>query len=385
LYTNLQERLARNTNDFEVTYDLARLHSMAYSTNDSTLRVRTDNGRPQFYSPGSDAGVPRTVYRGWSPEAQEEARKHLTNAIVLFRRAIFLLKTSTNKIEYKEWLVLPLEIGHAWCLDQAGLRKEALASYRNTLALAWKREVTGEFKFQEWLEGSWNAVKSGNNPLRVTTRRGYIGPGVCYSDEIIGYLLNLLDPVKDASEIADLRDKRKTLAGMGRAITPVLVPLTAGAVLQDLVDPNAAVTFDLDGSGLPRQWGWITPKAAWLVFDPDGRGKITSALQMFGNVTFWIFWRNGYEALRSLDDNHDGVLSGAELRGIALWNDENSNGICEPGEVRPVSDWGISTISCAGETHSTGISWCPKGVTFTNGELRATYDWIAPSRPTRND
>jgi hypothetical protein len=130
--------------------------------------------------------------------------------------------------------------------------------------------------------------------------------------------------VKDAKEIADLQGKQKTLSGMGRAVTPILVPLASGMALQDLVDPNASVTFDLDGSGLPRQWGWITPKAAWLVFDAEGQGKITSGLQMFGNVTFWIFWRNGYEALRSLDDNHDGVLRGAELRGIALWQDRNS-------------------------------------------------------------
>jgi hypothetical protein len=51
-----------------------------------------------------------------------------------------------------------------------------------------------------------------------------------------------------------------------------------------LTNPNARVAFDLDGSGLPRKWGWITPKAAWLVYDPAGEGRITSGLQMFGNV-----------------------------------------------------------------------------------------------------
>src|SRR5258707_713047 len=70
LFTNLQERLARNTNDFEVTYDLARLHSMAYSTNFLTFSVRTNNGRPEFYSPGYDSGVPRDVSLPQSPEAR---------------------------------------------------------------------------------------------------------------------------------------------------------------------------------------------------------------------------------------------------------------------------------------------------------------------------
>jgi hypothetical protein len=147
-----------------------------------------------------------------------------------------------------------------------------------------------------------------------------------------------------------------------------------------LVDAEAAVTFDLDGSGLRRQWGWITPKAAWLVYDPQSDGQITSALQMFGNVTFWIFWRDGYAALRSLDDDGDGALRGTELHGIALWQDTNGNGLSDAGEVRSVSESGITAISCAGELDGTGTSWCPTGVTFSNGTTRPTYDWVAPSR-----
>src|SRR5262245_41687967 len=77
LFTNLQVRLARNTNDFEATYDLARLHSMAYSTNFVTFRVRTNSDRPEFYWPGSDSGVPKAVFPAESPDARTEARKHL--------------------------------------------------------------------------------------------------------------------------------------------------------------------------------------------------------------------------------------------------------------------------------------------------------------------
>ena len=43
LFRNLQQRLAQNTNNFEVTYDLARLHSMAYSTNLLSIGVRTNS------------------------------------------------------------------------------------------------------------------------------------------------------------------------------------------------------------------------------------------------------------------------------------------------------------------------------------------------------
>src|SRR5262249_52163802 len=174
LFTNLQQRLARNTNDFQITYDLARLHSMAFSTNLVTVSAET-NDHPHFYSPYNDAGVPHGVYLPNSAEARAQALRHLTNAILLYERAILLLKKSTNDGQYKVWLVLPVELGYSWCLDQTGRRKEALEAYRKTLALAWKKEVVGEFSFMEWVEGKWDAIKSGRNPLRANTRRGNIG------------------------------------------------------------------------------------------------------------------------------------------------------------------------------------------------------------------
>jgi hypothetical protein len=88
---------------------------------------------------------------------------------------------------------------------------------------------------------------------------------------------------------------------------------------------------------------------------------------MFGNVTFWIFWRDGYEALRALDDNGDGVLSGAELHGLALWSDVNGNGVSEPGEVIPVEALGIASLSCTSQRHTSGIEWNPAGVGFKDG------------------
>ena len=193
-------------------------------------------------------------------------------------------------------------------------------------------------------------------------------------------MLKLLDPVKDAKEIAKLDEAKKTLQNMPRFITPLLVPLESNLQLADLINPKANVLFDLDGSGQLKQWAWPTPKAAWLVYDSEGTGKITSGLQLFGNVTFWIFWQNGYDALSSLDDNGDGILSGDELRGLALWQDSNGNGISDPGEVRPVKDFGITEISCRSRGESAGNPWNAQGVKFKDGSVRPTYDWIVPGK-----
>jgi hypothetical protein len=381
--SNLQKRLAQDTNDFKVTYYLARVHSMAYSTNLAEVPMRKDENVPAFYGPWNDAGVPQSVRSFSSPSARKAGLNHLTNAITLYDRALFLLKQSTNASE-RAGLILPTQLGLAWCLEQAGRTNEAIAMYRKTLKAAWRLEVTGNFDFKEWVNDVWTDVQAGRNPLHARPR-GHRGPGVCFSEEIIQYLLTLLDPVTDTAEIAQLKADQQTLNTMPRLVTPILIPLAADARLDELVDEKASVAFDLDGSGLKRKWAWLTPKAGWLVYDPGKTGRVNSALQMFGNVTFWIFWKDGYEALSALDDDGDGKLSGAELHGLAVWRDRNGNGVSEPGEAVPVEALGIRSISCRSETGNGGMRWNPRGVTFTNGVSRPSYDWIAPSRAAERE
>jgi hypothetical protein len=371
VFKNLQLRLEKDTNDFSATYCLARLHSMAYATtNLAEINVRKDNSEPVLSRPW-ESDVPLSVQTFTSLDARKAAFEHLTNAITLYERAIFLLKKSTNVAE-RRWMVLPTQLGWAWCLDQAGRTNEAIAMYRKTLKVAWKIEVTGDFDFKQWVSDAWGDLKTGRNPIR-SHPRGSLGD-FSYSEEIIGYLLRLLDPVEDAEEIAQLNKDKKTLSSMGRWVTPILIQLQANAEFDELVDQKSSVAFDLDGSGLKRKWAWLTPKAGWLVFDPERTGCVESGLQMFGNVTFWIFWPNGYEALSALDDNGDGVLSGEELRGLAIWNDRNCDGVSDPGEVIPVEELGIEVISCRSQVNSNGMHWNPAGVIFANGTLGASYD-----------
>ena len=123
----------------------------------------------------------------------------------------------------------------------------------------------------------------------------------------------------------------------------------------------------------------------WLVYAPRADRRVTSALQLFGSVTFWLFWDNGYAALRALDDNHDGSLTGAELEGLALWQDRNGNGVHDDGEVKPLAAWGIVGLSCAHESGGDRdfdiAATSPAGVTFAGGHTRATYDVLLHERP----
>lgn len=157
-------------------------------------------------------------------------------------------------------------------------------------------------------------------------------------------------------------------------VTPIVVPL-ADRPFERLVDNASPVAFDFAGTGDTRTQGWLTPDAAWLVWDPDWRGEVRSGFDMIGQRTWSVFWSDGFEALRALDDDRDGELTGGELGGLALWRDENRNGVSDPGEVLPANVHGIAGLAVRGETTRTGLITAPNGIRFDDGRRRPLYDW----------
>jgi hypothetical protein len=160
-------------------------------------------------------------------------------------------------------------------------------------------------------------------------------------------------------------------------ISPIVFSFIPTTRLNVLLDPQKVVTFNLRGFGSKERWPWVKPTTGFLVWDPLRQGNITSGQQMFGSYTFQIFWRNGYEALRALDDNEDGVLSGAELDGISAWFDANSDGRCTANEVTPVTELSVTSIAVQ-VTGSDGISpMNSAGITLRDGSTLPTWDWMA--------
>ena len=384
LLANLTKRHRDNTNDIVTIYHLARVHSMAYATAPSKLDADKRNGTPSYGHQGDDSGVPKEVIKKVTEKGKLKAQEHLTNAILFYRRGIEVYKSDKILMQggaHQWWNIMPLQLGYAWCLDQAGRRAEALEEYRNALKISWAKEIKGEVNFESWRENKLEDPKPLPGQDDFPEVRGSIGPGVGYSSEIIKYMKRLLDPAKDKAELEKLTGIERDLRFAARSFTPILLPLVGNLALGELVNPKAKVMFDLDGSGIQKKWGWITTNAAWLVYDKEQAGRITSGLQMMGNVTFWVFWENGYQPLAALDDNGDGMVSGAELKGFALWQDLNRNGISESGEVLPVQAFGIQSISSRYEIHPSGIPWSPQGITLTNGNVLPSYDWIVPGKP----
>ncbi len=121
------------------------------------------------------------------------------------------------------------------------------------------------------------------------------------------------------------------------------------------------VHFPLDLAGSDRWYAWYASATTpLLVYDPNHSGNITSAQQLFGNWTFGGRraarqattgggltaqpWKDGYEALTTLDQNGDQQISGSELQPLGLWFDSNRDGVSQRGEVRPIVSMNVQRL-----------------------------------------
>ena len=107
---------------------------------------------------------------------------------------------------------------------------------------------------------------------------------------------------------------------------------------------------------------------------------IASARQLFGTYTFQIFWDDGFQALASLDDDRDGVLRGEELKGIALWFDENGNAVSDPGEVQPLEVHGVRALQTRPQGREAGMLHHAVGIERETGAPWPVWDWEVESR-----
>lgn len=345
LVANLTKQVEADPKNVEARFNLARVHAMAFAQKADSAQVKTGGEAQGAWFGFEPKHVPFEIKKADDATKLAAAKEQLAKAIGRYKEVID--RAPSN---------LSAQLGYAWCLEQSGDKKEAISEYRKTIEMGWKAEKD---------------LKTANLGFHSVTA------------EAAGYLKPLLDAEKDKAELATLAERVATVERISRPITPIAIPLKTGLTLAAIEHREARVRFDADGSGRAKEWTWISPEAGWLVYDQRWTGKIDSALSLFGNVTFWCFWENGYQALASLDNNGDGKLSGDELTHLAVWQDANSNGISEPGEVKPLAAWGIVSLGCRYEldaTHAERIPFAPRGVTFASGETRATYDIVLTPR-----
>ncbi|MEZ8221772.1 hypothetical protein GG496_001942 [Candidatus Fervidibacteria bacterium JGI MDM2 JNZ-1-D12] len=365
---NIQRYVQQNPKDAHGHYVLARLHSLAFARGVKTKVYYYDKPSPLNFSPDNPFLVERRKELG---EPDQRALNHLALSIHHYCIAV---KLNPNEALY--WL------GLGWVLEQGikyadklpapflekpkivsaeDWRKEALNAYRQAFRLSiindlgWEMFISGHLG----LPSGSIAQEAGEAILRLQKGRRL---SASERQELR----------RIENEVAKLKKKR-------RAVTPIIFSVHRPLPLSDLVSSHS-VTFDLDGDGIKERWQWVTSKAAFLIWDGERTGRVTSGLQLFGSVTWWMFWRNGYEALAALDDDGNGWLEGKELEGIFVWHDRNSNGISDQGEVLPLERFGIIRISVKGTQQDGEVLSNPEGIQLRDGRFLPTYDWVAKPR-----
>lgn len=331
-------------NDEAVTEEFIGCTPIARKTRDTPVVPKCHSEDFRFTYP-----APRGLPEG-SLEIRHAADDHLRAARGAYQRVRVI---APGKIRPR--------LALAFIYDRFGQTNRAIAELRFILDQA-ERELrpAKADKYDAWRSGYWE------NQIVAA--------------EAIKHLAMISRAPADLARIARLKAKLDTPKKVRWFITPIFVPLTAERSLASFVNPSARVRFDFTGQGLPLEGGWITRDAAWLIWDPHDKRRITSGFQLFGSVTWLTPWQNGYLALGALDDNHDGKITGAELNGLALWRDVNGDGISDAGEVKPVSDWDIVGLSYRYKRQSKDAWISENGVTFANGEIRPTYDWNVETR-----
>lgn len=168
----------------------------------------------------------------------------------------------------------------------------------------------------------------------------------------------------------------------------------------DIEAQSAVVRFKLDPTRSESWYVWkASAKTPLLVHDPEQSGVVTNMRQLFGP---WAFggkptqiatltgedrpqpaaepWKDGYEALATLDENRDGVLKDEELAVLALWFDRNQDAISQPGEILSLRQIGVTEIYYTPDRRdaASGNIFASRGFTrLADGQIirGASVDW----------
>jgi hypothetical protein len=360
ILSNVSQYIRENPQDAQGYYVLGRIHSLAFAHETDTLEIQQGDKEKL---PGFIPWQSIIVKRNQPGPLSEKARHHLVESVKNYRRATELAPDQPMSF-----------LGLGWMLESG-------AQFAGQLE-ALPGEVKAGKSADPWKEGALKAYRKAYAlTIKGDLGRIGLGPGADAAISLeagLGIARILQARKRTNEEEGELRrvlQSVKTLEGKPRAVTPIIFPLDGPASLDELLAQNKIVRFDLAGDGQAGWWPWVKPGTGILVWDPKHSGRVDSGLQLFGSVTWWMSWRDGYQPLAVLDDNQDGQLEGKELDGLAVWQDRNTNGISEPGEVRTIQAAGIDRIAVTATAKTDGVPCNPLGLRLSNGAELPSYDW----------
>jgi hypothetical protein len=164
----------------------------------------------------------------------------------------------------------------------------------------------------------------------------------------------------------------KNLGNTKNMHDPLVIQLTPNTQewLSSLASSNTY--YDMTGSGVSDRTGWVQPGNGFLV-TVDSSGGVHL-------ITGSITGGSGFSDLAAMDSNNDGIINAEDpaFSSLYVWEDTNSNGTVDPGELHSLASLEIASINLAYSSSDedvngntvTGIG----SVTMTDGSTRELDD-----------
>ena len=160
---------------------------------------------------------------------------------------------------------------------------------------------------------------------------------------------------------------------------PLVLDLDGDGVELTSLSGGSAL-FDMSVSGHVVPTGWVGADDGLLAIDRDGDGQITSLQELFSGA-YGPDTSTGFEALRALDANQDGILDAADpaFTSLRVWKDANQDAKSDPGELHSLSDLGITSLALTGAP--IGTSDASLNITLRQG----SFTWSTAATGTLNE
>ena len=156
----------------------------------------------------------------------------------------------------------------------------------------------------------------------------------------LSYDVELIDADGDSAGIASLD------ITLNPDTAPVALDLD-GDGLEFLGMADASVLFDFDGDGVAEAGSWVGPDDGILVYDANSDGVVNDGTEL-AFAGYAPTAQTDLEGLQlAFDSNGDNLLDArdATFGSFGVWQDANSNGLTDEGELSTLADAGIESIS----------------------------------------
>ena len=154
------------------------------------------------------------------------------------------------------------------------------------------------------------------------------------------YVSGLTDPLAIAGHIG--------WSGRQKEIDPLVLDLDGDGIELKPFAGNQ-IFFDVDNDGNMERTGWVGEDDGILVHDRNGNGRIDDITETISEYYgaakgTGAIYTDGFDALRTLDSNADGVINNEDsaFANLRVWQDANGNAETDEGELKTLESLGIT-------------------------------------------